>query len=147
MVTAIQRSALLPYTAEQMYQLINQVEAYPQYLDGCVGAELISQSESHMEARLDLAKAGLNYSFITRNTLTPNSKVVMELVDGPFNKLNGRWLLTPLSEEACKVSLELEYEFSNKMFDLAFGRIFNHLTNNMVQAFILRAKDVYGVKV
>ena len=68
----------------------------------------------------------------------------VNLVDGPFKKLVGSWHLTALSEEACKVNLELEYEFSSKMFDLAFGRVFNSLVNNMVQAFTNRAKEVYG---
>jgi len=77
--------------------------------------------------------------------LVSNKQVNMELVDGPFNKLIGSWQLIELSEEACKISLDLEYEFSNKMFDLAFGRVFNQLANNMVQAFTQRAKVVYGV--
>ena len=92
-----------------------------------------------------MSKAGIKKWFTTRNTLVSNQKITLELVDGPFNKLQGHWLLTPLSDEACKVSLELEYEFSNRMFDLAFGRVFTHMTNNMVQAFTQRAKQVYGV--
>ena len=76
--------------------------------------------------------------------LVNNQQVELNLVDGPFKKLVGSWQLTALSDEACKVNLELEYEFSSKVFDLAFGRVFNHLVNNMVQAFTNRAKEVYG---
>jgi ribosome-associated toxin RatA of RatAB toxin-antitoxin module len=135
------------YSAEQMFQLINDVIAYPQFLPDCSNSKIISQDESSVTASLLVSKAGLKKWFTTKNTLVSNQQVTLELVDGPFNKLQGHWLLTPLSEEACKVSLELEYEFSNRMFDLAFGRVFNHMTNNMVQAFTQRAKQVYGVNI
>jgi len=142
---SISRSALVMYSAEQMYQLINDVLAYPQFLPDCSNSKIISQDESSVTASLLVSKAGLKKWFTTKNTLVSNQQVTLTLVDGPFNRLQGHWLLTPLSEEACKVSLELEYEFSNRMFDLAFGRVFNHMTNNMVQAFTQRAKQVYGV--
>tara|TARA_R110002050_G_scaffold134721_18_gene257292 strand:- start:838 stop:1248 length:411 start_codon:yes stop_codon:yes gene_type:complete len=135
------------YSVDQMFQLINDVLAYPLFLPDCSNSKIIAEDNSSMTAALLVSKAGLKKWFTTKNTLVSNEQVELELVDGPFNKLQGRWLLTPLSEDACKVSLELEYEFSNKVFDLAFGRVFNHLTNNMVQAFTQRAKDVYGVKI
>lgn len=141
---SISRSALVMYSVEQMYELINDVPAYPQFLPDCSNSKVISQDEHSVTASLLVSKAGLKKWFTTKNTLVSNQQVTLELVDGPFNKLQGHWLLTPLSSEACKVSLELEYEFSNKMFDIAFGRIFNHMTNNMVQAFTQRAKHVYG---
>ena len=78
----IRRSALLPYSAELIYQLINDVEAYPQYMDGCVGAEVLLADESMMEARLDLSRAGIKMSFSTRNQLTPPRRIVLELLDG-----------------------------------------------------------------
>jgi len=144
---SISRSALVMYSVDQMFQLINDVLAYPQFLPDCSNSKIISKDENSVTASLLVSKAGLKKWFTTKNTFISNQQVQLELVDGPFSKLQGRWLLTPLSEDACKVSLELEYEFSNKMFDLAFGRIFNNLTNNMVQAFTQRAKEVYGVKV
>ena len=142
---SISRSALVMYSAEQMYQLINDVLAYPQFLPDCSNSKVISQDENSVTASLLVSKAGMKKWFTTKNTLVSNQQVTLNLVDGPFTKLQGHWQLTPLSEEACKVSLELEYEFSNKVFDLAFGRIFNHMINNMVQAFTQRAKTVYGV--
>ncbi|HCH68975.1 MAG TPA: ubiquinone-binding protein [Colwellia sp.] len=142
---SISRSALVMYSVEQMYQLINDVLAYPKFLPDCSNSKITSQDESSVTASLLVSKAGIKKWFTTRNTLVSNQKITLELVDGPFNKLQGHWLLTPLSDEACKVSLELEYEFSNRMFDLAFGRVFTHMTNNMVQAFTQRAKQVYGV--
>jgi ribosome-associated toxin RatA of RatAB toxin-antitoxin module len=142
---SISRSALVMYSVEQMYQLINDVLAYPQFLPDCSNSKIISEDDSSVTASLLVSKGILKKWFTTKNTLASNQKISLELVDGPFNKLQGHWLLTPLSSDACKVSLELEYEFSNKMFDLAFGRVFTHMTNNMVQAFTQRAKQVYGV--
>lgn len=144
---SISRSALVMYSVDQMFQLINDVLAYPEFLPDCSNSKIIAENENSVTASLLVSKAGLQKWFTTKNTLISNQQIQLELVDGPFNRLQGRWLLTPLSEEACKVSLELEYEFSNKMFDLAFGRVFNHLTNNMVQAFTQRAKNVYGVQI
>jgi len=132
------------YSVEQMYQLINDVPSYPQFLPDCSNSKVISQDENSVTASLLVSKAGLKKWFTTKNTLVANQQITLELVDGPFKKLQGHWLLTPLSSEACKVSLELEYEFSNKIFDLAFSRTFNNMTNNMVQAFTQRAKHVYG---
>lgn len=144
---SINRSALVMYNVDQMFQLINDVLAYPQFLSDCSDSKIITEDDNSVTASLLVSKVGIRKWFTTKNTHISNQEVQLELVDGPFNKLHGRWLLTPLSEDACKVSLALEYEFSNKMFDLAFGRVFNHLTNNMVQAFTQRAKEVYGVKV
>jgi ribosome-associated toxin RatA of RatAB toxin-antitoxin module len=135
------------YSAEQMYQLINDVLAYPSFLPDCSDSKIISQTENSVTAALLVSKGGLRKWFTTQNTLISNEEVQLTLVDGPFKKLKGSWKFTPLSEDACKVSLELDYEFANKMFDIAFGRVFNHLTNNMVQAFTQRAKEVYGVNV
>ncbi len=144
---SINRSALVMYSVEEMFQLINDVHAYPQFLPDCSDSKITSEDEDSVIASLKISKGGLKKWFTTKNTLISNNQVKLELVDGPFNKLHGCWQLTELSEEACKVSLELEYEFSNKMFDLAFGRLFNHFTNHMVQAFTQRAKEVYGVKI
>jgi len=140
----ISRSALVMYSVEQMYSLINDVLAYPKFLPDCSDSKIVSSTENEMTASLLVAKAGITQWFTTKNTLVENKQVKMDLLDGPFKKLVGCWVLTPLSSEACKISLELDYEFSNKFFALAFGRIFNHLANNMVQAFTSRAKEVYG---
>lgn len=144
MATEIQRSALLPYSAEQIYLLINDVEAYPQYMDGCVGAQVISQSETHMEARLDLSKAGIKHSFTTRNQLTPNSRVVMALVDGPFSSFKGEWSLQALNEEACKINLQLAFEMKSKLLSLAAKKLFEPMADNLVDAVVSRAKKTYG---
>ena len=140
----VSRSALVMHSVEQMFQLINDILAYPHFIPDCSDSKVISQDGNTITAALLVSKGGIQKWFTTKNTLVNNEKIILELVDGPFNKLCGSWTLNALSDEACKISLELEYEFSNKVFDLAFGRVFNHLTNNMVQAFTERAKEVYS---
>jgi ribosome-associated toxin RatA of RatAB toxin-antitoxin module len=139
----VSRSALVMHSVEQMFQLINDVLAYPNFIPDCSDSKIISQEGNTITAALLVSKGGIKKWFTTENTLVNNQQVILKLVDGPFNKLSGSWTLKALSDDACKISLDLEYEFSNKMFDLAFGRVFNHLTNNMVQAFTERAKEVY----
>lgn len=140
---SISRSALVMHSAEEMYRLINDVLNYPEFLPDCANSKIVSQTEQAMTASLLVSKGGINKWFTTENSLELNKKVVMNLVDGPFNYLTGGWTLTALSDEACKVELALDYEFSNKLLDIAFGRVFNQLANNMVQAFTQRAKEVY----
>jgi ribosome-associated toxin RatA of RatAB toxin-antitoxin module len=140
----ISRSALVMHSVEEMYQLINDIAAYPAFIPNCGDSKVISQEGDTITASLLVSKGGLKKWFTTKNTLVSNEQVQLTLVDGPFNRLTGSWTLKALSDEACKISLDLDYEFSNKVFDIAFGRVFNTLTNNMVQAFTERAKVVYA---
>lgn len=141
----ISRSALVPFSAEQMYQLVNDVHSYPDFLPGCTGSRVINASNNEMTAAVDVAKAGISKTFTTRNTLLDNQSINMQLVDGPFRKLMGGWQFTALSPEACKVELHLDFEFTNKLIELAFGKVFKELAGSMVQAFTQRAKEVYSV--
>ncbi|MDX7989145.1 type II toxin-antitoxin system RatA family toxin [Xenorhabdus sp. 12] len=141
----ISRSALVPYSVEQMYKLVNDVMSYPDFLPGCVGSRVISSSDNEMTASVEVSKAGISKTFVTRNTLFDNKRINMQLVDGPFRKLMGGWHFTPLSEDACKVELHLDFEFTNKLIELAFGKVFKELAGNMVQAFTQRAREVYSV--
>lgn len=143
-MTEINRSALLPYPSDQVYQLINDVEAYPTYMNGCIGAEVLLQDESMMEARLDLARGGVKYSFITRNRLVAGSAVIMELVEGPFREFEGQWQLLALNERACKVSLHLRFVLDSKVLGAAAKLMFNNMADNLVNAMVIRAKDIYG---
>lgn len=140
----IERSALVFYSAQQMFALVNAVPDYPQFLPGCSAAKVISQTDTEMVAALTVSKAGLSHTFTTRNTLTPFQQIDMQLVDGPFKRLSGGWAFQPLNDKACKVVLNLEFEFSNKLIQLAFGKVFNELAASMVTAFTQRAKQVYG---
>lgn len=142
----LHRSALVMYSAEEMYALVNDVATYPQFLPGCVASRIISESELSMVAEVSVAKAGIHKQFTTQNALVPGREILMELVEGPFRQLHGIWRFTPLDEAACKVALSLEFEFSSRLIETAFGAIFRELAGAMVKAFCQRAKEVYGVR-
>ncbi|MBY7843380.1 SRPBCC family protein [Vibrio fluvialis] len=139
----VSRSALVSFSADQMFHLVNDVARYPEFLPGCSGSRVIEASSEKMVASVDVSKAGISKTFTTSNELNHGESIIMNLVDGPFRTLRGGWYFTPLDEQACKVELKLEFEFSSKMIEMAFGKVFNELTSNMVNAFTKRAKQVY----
>lgn len=136
----IQRSALVAKSARSMFDLVNDVEAYPEFLPGCADARILEKSQDGMKASLLVAKAGIKQWFTTHNHLVEGERIDMQLVDGPFKRLSGGWRFFSLSESACKIELNLEFEFSNKLAEMAFGKVFQSLTSNMVAAFTERAK-------
>jgi len=126
-----------------MRTLVTDIESYPEFLPWCRSSKILSQADNVVEAELDIAWSGLNQSFATRNTLTEQGNINMQLISGPFRNLDGVWHFLPLREDASKISLELEFEFSSKLNQLAFGAVFNQICNTMVNAFTHRAKDIY----
>ncbi len=145
-VTRIARSALLPYSRENIFSIISDIEAYPHYMDGCVGACILLAGPVCVEARLDLSKAGIRQSFTTRNQLIEPETIVMELVEGPFRSLNGRWLFDALGLDACKVSLDLQFEADNRLMNMAAGKLFESVAGNLVDSLCARARHLYGVR-
>ncbi len=143
-MTQIDRSALLPYTAEQLFMLVDDIESYPHYMDGCVAAEVFLRTPAVVEARLDLAKGGVRQSFSTRNYLTAPESIELELLEGPFQRFTGRWRFKALGERACKVSLQLEFSIDNALVGLAMARLFDNVTDKLVEAVSRRARAVYG---
>lgn len=143
-MTQISRSALLPYDPKALFDLVNDVPAYPQYMVGCVGAEVLSREADAMVARLDLAKGKLRYSFTTRNTLFEPDAVKMELVEGPFEEFSGEWRFLVLGPKACKVTLDLRFTLSNKVAAVAAKGLFQTMSDTLVDALCKRAKVVYG---
>lgn len=143
MAHRVERSALVNYSQQQMFELINDIEAYPQFMDGCVGAKILARGDDWLEARLELSKAGVSQSFVTRNQLYPPHSMSMNLVDGPFKYLRGVWRFTALGEQACKVSFELEFELQNRLLGMAVGKLFEGVSNKQVDALCARAKQVY----
>ncbi|MFV8818348.1 type II toxin-antitoxin system RatA family toxin [Haliea sp. E17] len=143
-MTRIHRSALLPYPAQQIFDLVNDVEAYPAYMDGCVGAQILRREADLIEARLDLAKGPVRQSFSTRNRLLDARHISLELVDGPFERFHGNWEFLSLGEQACKVSLELEFSISSALLGVAAARLFDSVSDNLVGAVEKRARQLYG---
>lgn len=127
-----------------MYALVADVESYPQFLPWCSDVEVHSRSEDIVEASLELQRAGLKKRFRTRNVLTPEQSISLELVGGPFRHLSGGWQFMPLGDAGSKVALELEFEFDNKALDLMMGAFFEDTCNSLVEAFTERAAAIYG---
>ncbi|WP_372739047.1 type II toxin-antitoxin system RatA family toxin [Neptunomonas sp.] len=142
-MTQVNRSALVLHSAQQMFEIVNDVLAYPDFLPWCAKTELLYEDEHKMEATLYLAKAGLKYSFTTRNRLKKFERIELELVEGPFSKLSGVWTFEPLGDEACKVSLNMGFEFDGKLKNMAMSKVFNQVATTLVGAFVQRADSVY----
>ncbi|WP_419831883.1 type II toxin-antitoxin system RatA family toxin [Endozoicomonas atrinae] len=140
----ISRSALVMYSAEQMYDLVSDIESYAEFLPGCAGGRIDRQEGEQLEATLEVAKAGLRHSFSTRNKMIPGKSIEMQLLEGPFKHLYGVWTFQPLGDDGSKVSLELEFEMSNKLTQATLGGLIGQMMNAMVDAFGKRAKQIYG---
>ncbi len=143
-MTQVDRSALVLHSAEQMFDLVDRVERYAEFLPGCVRTEVISRTDDELVATLHLAKGGLKYQFSTRNQLERPGRMTLQLEEGPFSRLQGEWRFIPLSDEACKVVLHLEFEIGGKLTALAIGKLFEQVASNMVDVFVSRADQVYG---
>ncbi len=140
----INKSAIVPFSAEQMFNVVNDVAAYPEFLPWCVGAEIQSQDEQSMVAKVEIAQSGLEHSFTTRNQLNFPESIVMELVDGPFSELSGSWKFDQLGNDGCKVTMDLVFDFNSKLFNLTLASVFNTAADKMVDSFCDRAESVYG---
>lgn len=140
----VNRSALVRHSPQAMFDLVNDFERYPEFLPGCRRARLIERDESHLIGEMTLGKAGLEHSIMTRNDLIEPERIELSLVKGPFRRLRGRWLFIPMGENACKVSLEMEFEFANRFLGMAFGKLFQQVAGQLVEAFTKRADEIYG---
>ena len=144
MSTHIQRSALLPYPARALFDLVNDVASYPQFLPWCSASEVLEASDTHMRASLAVAKGGLSQRFVTANTLVPGELIKLTLVEGPFTQLYGHWEFKALGDKACKISLDLTFDYAGPLVRATLGPLFNQATNTLVDAFCQRAKQLYG---
>lgn len=141
----IHRSALVHYSPAEMYSLVNNVDDYSNFLPWCRSSEIKAESETEMLASVEIAKSVLNKTFTTQNQLHKNHRIELSLVDGPFKKLSGYWQFDTLkTENACRVNLDLEFEFDNGMMSIAAKPIFTQIANSLVDAFCKRAVEVYG---
>lgn len=139
----VSRSALVPYTAAQMYALVKDVEAYPSFLPWCNDAEVHVLQPDYIEASLELHRRGISKRFRTRNALQENVSLGIELLGGPFRHLSGGWRFQQLGDAGSKVSLELEFEFESRATDMIFGRFFESTCNSLVNSFTDRAAQMY----
>ncbi|MBL1265950.1 type II toxin-antitoxin system RatA family toxin [Candidatus Methylomicrobium oryzae] len=143
-MTVVQKSALVRFSAKQMFDLVNDIESYPKFLPWCSDSRILKREGDIVEAELTISKGGFKKSFSTRNKIDPGGKITVSLLEGPFTYLEGVWNFMPLREDASKISLDLEFEMPGVLASLAFGTVFNQICNTMVTSFTERAKAVYA---
>ena len=143
-MTSISKTALIPFSADKMYELVADVDNYQHFLPWCSGSRTLEKTADTIKGQVDIQHLGMHKTFTTMNQMHKNKMIEMCLVDGPFKQLNGFWRFDALDENGCKISLDLEFEFSNKIMSMAFGPVFSQIANNMVDAFCQRAMDIYG---
>jgi len=140
----IDRSALVPYSAAEMYALVDDIDAYQRFLPWCKTSQVLSRDEDVVRGSLELSKGGIEKAFTTCNRVQKDKMIEMRLEEGPFHHLEGFWRFDALDEQACKISLLMEFEFSSKILSLTVGPVFNQIANSLVDAFCKRAVEVYG---
>lgn len=139
----IKREKIVPYSPQQMFALVNNVEDYPKFVPYCKSVVILSHVADELHVQLDFAKGALHKSFTTCNRLQLDKMIHMRLVDGPFNQLEGFWQFESVLQ-GCHVRLDMEFEFSSKWVATMFGPIFNTITNTLVEVFCQRAEAVYS---
>ncbi|TFV98657.1 type II toxin-antitoxin system RatA family toxin [Oxalobacteraceae bacterium OM1] len=143
-MAVVHKSVLLPYSADQMFALVDRIEDYPQFLPWCGGAEVRKREGDTVTASLTINYHGVKQSFTTENTNTAPIAIRMQLVEGPFKHLTGLWQFRALREDACKIEFDLQYEFSSKVLEGLIGPVFNMIANSFVDSFCKRAEVIYG---
>lgn len=140
----VRRSALVPYSAAQMFALVDDVEAYPQFLPWCKSAEVHAREGVMLEATIELQRGDISKKIRTRNRNEPGESIAITLVEGPFRHLEGHWSFTQLADAGCKAELDISFEFASSVIDALLGRFFEETCNSLVGAFTRRANDIYG---
>lgn len=140
----VSRSALLPYSAPKMFDIIADVRSYPDFLNWCRGAELLDESANKIVAKLSISYVKLGFSFTTENKMRLNESVQIRLVDGPFSSLEGLWTVTSLNDSACKVALDMQFAFDNAVTHKLLGGVFQKVIATQLDAFQNRAKQLHG---
>ena len=140
----VEKTVLVHHTSEQMFKLVDSVEQYPEFLPWCGAAEVLSRDERVTRAKLHIDYHHIRQDFTTENVKEFPVLMKITLVEGPFKNLDGTWRFLPLGREACKIEFRLHYEFSSKLLDAVFGKVFNYIASTFVEAFVKRAEKVYA---
>jgi ribosome-associated toxin RatA of RatAB toxin-antitoxin module len=141
---SVSKSVLVPYACQQMFELVERVEAYPEFLPWCGGSVVHERSDEKQVATVRIAFAGLRQSFTTENRLERPSRIDMQLREGPFTRLDGHWHFLALGDDACKIEFRLEYAFAGGLVSRALGPVFDKIAAGFVDAFVQRAETLYG---
>lgn len=144
MISHIQRTACLPYSSKNLYDLVNDVAKYPEFLPWCFSGEVLESTGISMRAKLGIGKSGLKQSFTTYNTLVPEKSIEISLQRGPFQHLHGLWTFDSIDKKECKISLDMSFEYSNLFTKTLLSPFFNKAIDTLVEAFHRRAIELYG---
>lgn len=139
----VEKSVLIMRTPAQMFELVDRVEEYPQFLPWCGGTDLISRSDDHTAARIYINYHGIKAQFATENTKEPPHLMKIAFREGPFRRLDGSWRFIALGDAGCKVEFRLNYEFSSTVLEKVLGPVFGHIVKTFVDSFVKRANHVY----
>ncbi|MGH8849837.1 MAG: type II toxin-antitoxin system RatA family toxin [Casimicrobiaceae bacterium] len=140
----VHKSVLVPYRARQMFELVERIEDYPKFLPWCGNATILQNTVDGALARIDIDYHGVRAHFTTANRNHAPDRIVVELRDGPFRRLDGTWRFLALGDTACKVELDLEYEFATPALETLIGPVFGRIADSFIDAFVKRAAGVYG---
>jgi ribosome-associated toxin RatA of RatAB toxin-antitoxin module len=148
-VKHVRKSVLLWYSPHEMYELVTGIGDYPQFLPWCNSAQVLQQHDDGVTARLGLHYMGVRHAFTTRNQHVLGESVLVQLVDGPFSRLEGSWLFKPLGraggeQQACKIEFDLRYAFASGALEAVVSPVFDKVANTFVDSFVRRAEQVYG---
>ena len=137
------KSVLVPYSAARMFELVDNVTQYPEFLPWCSGARVLVARPDGKTVRIDIDYHGVKAHFTTDNVNRIPESIVITLKDGPFRRLHGEWRFHALAQNACKVEFELAYEFSTHLLEAVVGPVFSHIANTFIEAFVRRAQTGY----
>ncbi|MFA5913659.1 MAG: type II toxin-antitoxin system RatA family toxin [Burkholderiales bacterium] len=140
----VEKSVLIGHSAAKMYALVADVDAYPQFLPWCSATEVRQIDAERAAATLHINYHGLRLHFTTENRMEKGVLIDMKLANGPFKHLDGYWRFIALSDQACKIEFQLNYELSGKLVDKLAGPVFNHIASTLVEVFVKRAASLYG---
>ncbi|WP_081299718.1 type II toxin-antitoxin system RatA family toxin [Gilliamella sp. wkB112] len=132
-----------PYSIQQMFELVNDIAHYPEFVPDCIATGIVSKQDNLVTAFIEVEKLGFKKSFTTLNRINEPNSIDMQLLEGPFKHLSGKWQFIALDKSRTKISFDLDFEFKNKLLDIAFTPIFKEVMANMVNAFSLRARQIY----
>ena len=140
----VDRSALVPFSPEQMFALVEDIERYPEFVPWVASAKLVERTATEVIGRLEMHRSGMRETFTTRNVLQPPHQMDLSLVDGPFKTLEGRWKFEPIADRGTRIGLSIRFEFANPMLSLLLSNSFEKSCGQLVDAFVARARSVYA---